>query len=127
MSTSQTAVDMKHLHQYTGDDLGLELEIFGLFRQQVQIWLKMLVASADSESWGAAAHSLKGSARGLGAHQLAAACEAAEVVVLSGLTERSLAAEKVRAEVDAVLHFIDRREYNFKIQDLRNSSQASNS
>jgi len=127
MSNSQNAIDLEHLQRYTSGDLALEKEIYGLFREQAQIWLKMLVVDADQEGWGAAAHSLKGSARGIGAHGLAAACEAAEALVLSGKAARSVAIDDVRDQVDHVLHFIDRREYKISIQDLRKPSNASNS
>ncbi len=127
MDKCNVAVDMEHLNQYTNGDLELEQEIFGLFREQIQIWLKMLKVDADNEEWAAAAHSLKGSARGLGAHKLASACEAAEAVVLCGAAQRGVAAANVRQEVDGVLGFIDRREYDLGIQGLRNSSHDSNS
>jgi HPt (histidine-containing phosphotransfer) domain-containing protein len=127
MNQSPNAIDLEHLHRYTGDNVALEKEIYGLFREQVRMWLKMLVADASSDAWGSAAHSLKGSARGLGAHNLAAACEAAEAVVLSGKPARALAASDVRGEVDAVMAFIDKREYRLQIQELRKPSQAPNS
>lgn len=127
MTQPNPAVDLEHLHQYTSGDLALESEIYGLFREQVRIWLRLLVVDGDAEGWAAAAHSLKGSARGLGAHQLAAACEVAEAVILSGTTERAVALEAIRGHVDAVMQFIDKREYQLKIQSLRKPSQASNS
>ncbi|PHR59236.1 MAG: phosphotransferase [Robiginitomaculum sp.] len=127
MSASEPAIDLEHLHQYTGDDLNLEKEIYSLFREQVRMWLRMLVADADNEAWSSAAHSLKGSARGLGAHKLAAACETAEAVILSGQAARAVAATEVRTQVDQVTHFIDKRLYKMQIQDLRKPSQASNS
>lgn len=127
MANNQNAIDLQHLNQYTGGDLELEQEIYGLFREQIRIWLRLLTADGDTEAWASAAHSLKGSARGLGAHSLATACEAAEAVIMSGTAERSVAAQEVRAKVDAVLQFIDKRQYKLKIQSLRSSSQAPNS
>ncbi|MBL4595616.1 MAG: Hpt domain-containing protein [Robiginitomaculum sp.] len=119
MSAKQSAIDLKHLHQYTCGDVQMEREIYSLFREQVRVWLKLLIADGDTEGWAAAAHSLKGSARGIGAHQLAAACEAAEAVIRAGTPARSVAAAQVREQVNAVIHFIDKREYKLQIQDLR--------
>jgi len=127
MKNNHNAIDLQHLNQYTGGDLELEQEIYGLFKEQVRIWLRLLIADGDKEGWASAAHSLKGSARGLGANSLAAACERAEAVIMSGSAERSVAAQDVRDKVDAVLHFINKREYKLRIQSLRSSSQDSNS
>lgn len=120
-------VDLKHLHKYTGGDVALEREIYALFREQVSMWLKLLKSDSDSQSWGSAAHSIKGSARGLGAHGLASACEAAEAVVVSGKTARASAAADVRHQVDQVLAFLAQREYALNIQELRKPSNDLNS
>ena len=68
-------LDRAHFQHMTGGDAALQLEVLGLFRDQAAGWEAALAAGAD---WRAAAHTLKGSARGIGLSRLAAACEAAE-------------------------------------------------
>ena len=59
--------------------------------------------------WSAAAHSLKGTARGVGAFPLAEACERAETLVgdASGPVARSLAAQEIREQIYKVDASID--------------------
>ena len=42
-------IDFVHLNQYVGGDLDLTREVFGLFRNQVEMWGKGLVADADDD------------------------------------------------------------------------------
>ncbi|MCH9807498.1 MAG: Hpt domain-containing protein [Alphaproteobacteria bacterium] len=75
-------LDVAHLRRYTLGDEGLEREILGLFKEQVIISLANLKASntsGDSAGWRLAAHTLKGSARGVGAVRLGLAAELAEI------------------------------------------------
>ncbi|MBI3439833.1 MAG: Hpt domain-containing protein [Proteobacteria bacterium] len=67
--------DRAHFDHMTGGDRALQIEVLELFRQQVEAWRTLL---ASGEGWREAAHTLKGSARGIGLNVLAAACEAAE-------------------------------------------------
>ncbi len=68
-------LDRVHFDHMTGADRALQLEVFQLFRLQVDGWS---AAMADPKGWREAVHTLKGSARGIGLSALAAACEAAE-------------------------------------------------
>ena len=68
-------LDRAHFDHMTGGDRTLQIEVLDLFRGQVVNWRARL---ASGEGWREAAHTLKGSARGIGLHALAAACEAAE-------------------------------------------------
>jgi HPt (histidine-containing phosphotransfer) domain-containing protein len=68
-------LDRAHFDHMTASDRALQIEVLGLFRQQVEAWRARL---ASGEGWREAAHTLKGSARGIGLNALAAACEAAE-------------------------------------------------
>jgi len=71
-------IDFDHLNQYVGGDPDLTREVFGLFRNQVEMWGRGLTADADDDLWTNVTHSLKGSARAVGAVGLAEACEKAE-------------------------------------------------
>lgn len=68
-------LDRAHFDAMTGSDVGLQDEIVHLFRAQVDAWSTVLNPDAD---WRRAAHTMKGSARGIGLWPLAQACEAAE-------------------------------------------------
>ncbi|MDP1911467.1 MAG: Hpt domain-containing protein [Hyphomicrobium sp.] len=71
-------VDLAHLSRYTLGDRGLELEILGLFVDQLPITIAALRESETEKDWGMAAHTLKGSARAVGAWSLATIAEEAE-------------------------------------------------
>lgn len=68
-------LDRAHFDMMTAGDRGLQLEVLGLFRNQVEGWS---AAFAAGQGWRDAVHTLKGSARGIGLTALAAACETAE-------------------------------------------------
>ena len=68
----------EHLRRYTLGDPGLELEILGLFVEQLPITIGALEHATTDKEWGMAAHTLKGSARAVGAWPLAALAEDAE-------------------------------------------------
>lgn len=69
-------LDRAHFDHMTGADRALQLEIVALFRAQASNW-EAVFSTAGAE-WRTAAHTLKGSARGIGLAALALACEAAE-------------------------------------------------
>ena len=71
-------VDLAHLRRYTLGDRGLELEILGLFVDQLPITIGALKNAPSEKDWGIAAHTLKGSARAVGAWSLATIAERAE-------------------------------------------------
>jgi HPt (histidine-containing phosphotransfer) domain-containing protein len=71
-------IDLAHLRRYTMGDSGLELEILGLFADQLPITIGGLLNAATEKDWAMAAHTLKGSARAVGAWPLATLAEGAE-------------------------------------------------
>lgn len=73
--------DLAQLRRYTLGDEALEREILGLFKEQAIVSLANLQASNgsnDAAGWRLAAHTLKGSARGVGAFRLGYGAELAE-------------------------------------------------
>ena len=108
MSSRTHAIDLEHLSSYTGGDAALMAEIFGLFREQVALWGQLLSPDAPSGSFRDAAHSLKGSAKGIGAWALADVCSIAEQ--LSGAeaspAKRAVVVHDIRTELDKVLQDI---------------------
>jgi HPt (histidine-containing phosphotransfer) domain-containing protein len=87
-------VDLAHLRRYTLGDRGLELEILGLFLDQLPITIGALKNAPSDKEWGMAAHTLKGSARAVGAWSLATIAESAER--LHGLPDADVRSAVVR-------------------------------
>ena len=71
------AIDLDHLRRMTLGERSLEREVLALFDRQSGM-LFARIEQADPAAIGAAAHTLKGSARGIGAWTVAHAAEALE-------------------------------------------------
>ena len=71
-------VDLVHLARHTFGDTELEREVLQLFVAQSHAYLNRLKEARDTEQWRRASHTIKGSARGIGAWAVAARAEAAE-------------------------------------------------
>jgi HPt (histidine-containing phosphotransfer) domain-containing protein len=100
--TALAVLDEDHFRHMTGDDRALQAEILMLFRAQAELWSRLLIPDAPVHTWAEAAHTLKGSARGLGLWRLAEACEDAETAARSGALEGPSITEalrRVRAEL----------------------------
>jgi HPt (histidine-containing phosphotransfer) domain-containing protein len=97
-------VDLDHLSQYTSGDRALEAELFNLFLINGKAYVAAMSAASDLESWREAAHTLKGSARGIGAVMVARLSETAE-----GLAPERFEAEKaeVAAELEQALAAVE--------------------
>ena len=80
---SPYAIDHDHLRRYTMGDRQLELEVLDLFAGELPKTLGSLRAARTDMEWKVAAHTLKGSARAVGAWRVAAAAVAAEKSPLS--------------------------------------------
>ena len=79
-SAQPLVLDIAHLRRYTLGDRGLEREILDLFVEQLPKTIVALKTAAVDRDWRMAAHTLKGSARAVGAHRLAMAAVAAEAI-----------------------------------------------
>ena len=73
-----TPIDHVHLGRYTMGNKALELEVLQLFIGQAPSTLRDLERAASPKDWHMAAHTLKGSAKAVGAGRLARAAEQAE-------------------------------------------------
>ncbi len=73
-------IDLVHLSRFTLGDRALEREALELFASQAGIYLERLRSAATDREWRDAAHSLKGSARAIGAFRVGAAAELAEAL-----------------------------------------------
>lgn len=100
-------LDLVHLSKYTFGDRGLEAELLGLFRSQAGIYVTRLESAADAKEWRDAAHSLKGSSRGLGAWALGDLAEEIEHQDFADEAGRVDAIIRLRAAILIVNVYID--------------------
>ena len=96
------AVDFGYLETYAGHDFALVEEVLGLFRQQAEMWGPLL--QPEAEGWRDAVHSVKGTARGIGAHALAEVCERTESAGSGALPSVRQALDAALMDVAAYLH-----------------------
>jgi HPt (histidine-containing phosphotransfer) domain-containing protein len=102
------ALDEHHLREMTLGDQSLEREVLQVFARQTTLMLKRM-ARAEPAHAAAAAHTLKGSARGLGAWRVAEAAERVEQAATGlgnlgeAIAELDLAATEVRGAIEARL------------------------
>jgi len=68
---AEAPVDRVHLGRYTLGDSGLEREVLGLFLAQIPLTIESLQFAQSDRDWQVAAHTLKGSARAVGAWNIA--------------------------------------------------------
>ena len=81
--TGATPIDWSHLSRFTLGDKALEHEVLGLFAMDAPRYLAKMVAARQRKDWIEAAHTLKGSARAVGAWNVAECAQAAEAMHVS--------------------------------------------
>ena len=96
------AVDFAYLEAFAAGDAQVIEEVLALFREQAALWSKML--DPTFEGWLDAVHTIKGSARGVGAFALGDACERAETLGPEGLDGVRDALDVALADVAAYAH-----------------------
>ena len=79
-------IDREHLARMTLGERSLEREVLELFDRQTDMLFARMCKSSPAVA-AAAAHTLKGSARGVGAWRVANAAEAVELVAASRVAE----------------------------------------
>jgi HPt (histidine-containing phosphotransfer) domain-containing protein len=82
MSAPMTAVDYAHLRTQAAGDPDVMREVIQLFLMQTEQILDALEVATDAKSWKELTHTLKGSARGIGAFAVADAAARAEAAPL---------------------------------------------
>jgi HPt (histidine-containing phosphotransfer) domain-containing protein len=97
------AVDFDYLETYAAHDQVVIDEVLGLFREQAAMWMRLLDPAAPGQAWRDAAHTLKGSALGVGAVALSEACADAEQAAAMSSVERTYRLDRVRNALDAAL------------------------
>lgn len=93
-------IDHKHLARYTLGDRALEREVLQLFCSQTLLCLEGLRNARSLAQWSEAAHSLKGSAKAVGAARVAEAAARAETLTA---LEPGKARESRLMEIEAAI------------------------
>jgi len=103
-------IDVAHLRRMTCGEKALEAEVLVLFKRQADQLLARM-QQAPTQAGAAFAHTLAGSARGVGAWRVAAAAEAVELAardedggaIAGALRRLELAVHEARAAIGAML------------------------
>ena len=102
-------IDLVHLARTTLGDRGLEREVLQLFDRQSSLLIARMYSAAPA-GIATLAHTLKGSARGIGAWRVARAAEALELAAGNGkdavtetLGQLAAAADEARAVIAELL------------------------
>jgi HPt (histidine-containing phosphotransfer) domain-containing protein len=103
-TTSPPAIDLVHLRRMTLGEKSLEAEVLALFDRQAGMLLTRM-EQAPPAAAGAFAHTIKGSARGIGAWRVAEAAEAVERAA-AGSTELAGVIGGLAAAIDEARHAI---------------------
>lgn len=107
LAPREAPIDVEHLTRMTLDDAGLRREVLAMFLNQTRELLGSLAARPGEGA--ALAHTLKGSARAIGAFRVAAFAEALEEAIRNGgdrspaLAELEVAIAEARASIEAIL------------------------
>jgi HPt (histidine-containing phosphotransfer) domain-containing protein len=102
-----TSIDQVHLERMTLGDRSLEREVLEIFARQIAMTVERIAGAGPAHA-AAAAHTLKGSARGIGAWRVAAAAERLEhaatgavddAAMLAAITELEAASFEARLAI----------------------------
>lgn len=104
-------IDHAHLARYTFGNQALEIEVLRLFADQAPVTLEQLREARSGKAWRDVAHTLKGSARAVGAFEVACRAEKAEALAGSGDAEaRQVAVDALSDALLATALYIARLE-----------------
>jgi HPt (histidine-containing phosphotransfer) domain-containing protein len=100
-------IDHAHLSRFTLGNAALEREVLDLFAEHAPTYLLHLMAAETERAWYEAAHTLKGSARAVGAWHVAMEAEHAEAIRGSPeATERAARIDALATALDEVRGYI---------------------
>lgn len=97
---AEAPIDHVHLGRYTFGNRALEIEVLQLFAEQAPDYLEALRTADTEKAWRDAAHTLKGSARAVGAFVVGDRAERAEA--LKANPDKRVRAEAVLAIAHAL-------------------------
>jgi hypothetical protein len=101
-AAGEPPIDLAHLARMTLGDHALEREVLALFDRQIDMLIARMSEVAPSGA-AALAHTLKGSARGIGAWPMARAAEAVEAASAAELAQALAALATAAGETRAAI------------------------
>jgi HPt (histidine-containing phosphotransfer) domain-containing protein len=101
LAPMQRPIDLEHLSRMTLGEASLEREVLQLFGRQAEMLVTRMQTAAPAVV-AAAAHTLKGSARGIGAWHVADAAEKVELATTAAEPEIRAAVARVCTALDEV-------------------------
>ncbi len=113
------AVDFDHLERFALNDAALIDEVLGLFREQAELWSRLLDPEGPADTWRDGAHTLKGSALGIGANDLARVCGEAEAAAHDSPALRGALLGRLQHALDLTLADIAAYRHEQALRDLR--------
>jgi HPt (histidine-containing phosphotransfer) domain-containing protein len=113
------AVDFGHLESFAAGDAALIDEVLAMFQEQAALWVRLLDPDGPDDSWRDGAHTLKGSALGVGAFALAKACDEAETGCALDPGRKTVMLGRVRDALDAALADIAAYAHERALQSLK--------
>lgn len=120
--TNGPIIDIAHFERMTMNDKSLMSEILSLFREQVEMWTKLLDPNNSTPDFMVGAHTIKGSARGIGAWELGEICNAAEEAAKSmplSKDQKYIWREQILQAMDKVLIEVANIEHKLAIDSLK--------
>ncbi len=96
-------VDLVHLSGQTMGDRGLEAEVLRIFLSQAPVWVDALLRAGGHSARKEAAHTLKGSARAIGAFRLAELAAQAELPTFADSSALEAEFERVLAYIRTLI------------------------
>jgi HPt (histidine-containing phosphotransfer) domain-containing protein len=126
--TRDTPIDWAHLSRFTLNDEALEREVLALFAMDAPRYLAKMITALGRKDWVEAAHTLKGSARAVGAWKVAECAEAAESLRLTSKCEdadladsrgMAEALDKLRLAVHGTVAYIEQLEAAGRLSQTR--------
>lgn len=104
--TARHPIDLTHLRRFTCGDVALEEELLDLFQQQAPLTLAQLEEAQSDRQWIEAAHALKGSARAVGAQEVAELAADAEKTGATQPSKRQAFVTAIQKAVQDVADYI---------------------
>jgi HPt (histidine-containing phosphotransfer) domain-containing protein len=98
-------IDLAHLSRYTLGNVALQCEVLQLFVEQAPTTLAQLSSAETEKAWRDAAHTLKGSARAVGAWRVGGCAERAESISVRA-QEKERVIEGLQAALDEARRYI---------------------
>lgn len=104
-ASQERPIDLVHLSRATLGDKSLEREVLQLFEKQSRNYVAKLSGSREFECVRLLAHTLKGSAKGIGAWKVAEI--ASNIEMMDDESTLSMAVAELAVEVETAASFID--------------------